>query len=374
MLAVKLDDVAFANADIAGSVSGTYRGGAKGVRGVDLTGRLARAEGKQVYRYIPQLDPEVAELAEAADPGGDGGRDEVPPPRRSRRLPVSRAGERRVQDQRPGDRRDARVRRRLAEAHQRHRRPRLRRPEAEDLEPAGERARHADREHRRRRCPTCSATAPTSIVDGEVNGPLGEFLKFIAQSPVRGMIHGLTDPWSGDGRASLKLHLELPLYAIDAAKVAGSFQFANNSIALGPGEPTLAQVNGRVEFTETGASARGITAQTLGGNINLQVSTRDAVTTSVIQGTVDSRELARSVELPIADAPARADAVQVHHHVHARAHRDERARVAARRGFDRPAAAVREAGGGELAIPARADGDRARARGARPSRSRSEPC
>ena len=140
------------------------------------------------------------------------------------------------------------------------------------------------------------------VVDGEVNGPLGEFLKFIAQSPVRGMIHGLTDPWSGDGRASLKLHLELPLYAIDSAKVAGSFQFANNSIALGPGEPTLAQVNGRVEFTETGASARGITAQTLGGNINLQVLTRDAVTTSVIQGTVDSRELARSVELPIAGA------------------------------------------------------------------------
>ena len=32
-VAVKLDDVAFANADIAGSISGTYRGGAKGVRG-----------------------------------------------------------------------------------------------------------------------------------------------------------------------------------------------------------------------------------------------------------------------------------------------------------------------------------------------------
>ena len=54
---MKLDDVAFANPDIAGSISGTYRDDGKGARGVDLTGRLARIEGTQVYRDTPGWMP-----------------------------------------------------------------------------------------------------------------------------------------------------------------------------------------------------------------------------------------------------------------------------------------------------------------------------
>jgi uncharacterized protein (TIGR02099 family) len=139
------------------------------------------------------------------------------------------------------------------------------------------------------------------LIDGEASGPVGEFLKVIAQSPVRGFLDGLTDQWSGEGRASLKVRLELPLYAMEKSKAAGSFQFANSSLSLGPGEPALANVNGRVDFTDSSVAARGLTAQTLGGSISLDIATRDAVVTAVIQGTVDARELARTVELPVAD-------------------------------------------------------------------------
>jgi len=298
-LAAKLDDVAFANADIAGSVSGTYRHGARGARVVDLTGRLARVEGRHVYKYIPRLDPEVSTWLKARIQAGTGGETKL----RFRGDPVDFPfrdgnGEFKISGRVTGGTLE------YGDGW-----PKLTNVTADlvfdgpKLKVTGQRANALGTQISNTvvTLPDMFRNHTDVIVDGEANGPLGEFLKFIAQSPVRGFMDGLTDKWSGDGRGSLKIHLELPLYALEQSKAAGSFQFANNSIALGPGEPTLAQVNGRVDFTDAGASARGITAQTLGGNINLQISTHDAITTAVIQGTVDSRELARSVELPIAD-------------------------------------------------------------------------
>jgi len=299
-LLVRLDDVAFANADLAGSVVGTYRGDAKGSRGVDLTGRLARIEGRQVYRYIPRLDAEVATWLK-------------------HRLQAGTASEARWRFR--GDPRDFPFRDPARGEFKISGRvtggtleyadgwPKLTNVTADMafdgpmLKISSPRANVLGTQISNAVVvmPDMYRDRTDLLIDGDVSGPLGEFLKFIAQSPVRGLLDGLTDRWSGDGRASMKLHLELPLYALDAAKVAGSFQFANNAIAMGPGEPTLTQVNGRVEFTNAGASARSLTAQTLGGNISLQISTSDAVTTGVVQGTVDSRELARAVELPIAD-------------------------------------------------------------------------
>ena len=300
-LLVKLDDVAFANADIAGSLSGTYRGDAKGARGVDLTGRLARIEGRQVYRYIPRLDAEVVtflkhRLQAGTAAGETRWRFRGDPRDFPFRDPAT--GEFKISGRVTGGTLE------YADGW-----PKLTNVTA-DLVFDGPKLKISS--SRANVLGTQIANAVVTlpdmyrdrtdvIVDGEVNGPLGEFLKFIAQSPVRGFVDGLTDQWSGEGRASLKLHLALPLYAIEKSTAAGSFQFANNSIALGPGEPSLTQVNGRVEFTDTGVSARGLTAQTLGGNISLALATRDAVTTGVIQGTVDARELARTVELPVAD-------------------------------------------------------------------------
>lgn len=299
-LAVKLDDVAFGSPDIAGSVSGTYRHGAKGVRGIDLTGRLARIEGRHVYKYIPRLDEEVATWLKTRLQAGTAAearfRMRGDPADFPFRAPGS--GEFKISGRVTGgtlEYADGWPKLTNVTADLAFDGPKLKisSPRANVL---GTQVTNAVVT-----MPDMYRDRTDVIVDGEVGGPLGEFLKFIAQSPLRGVMHGLTDQWTGDGRANLALHLDLPLYAMDNAKATGSFQFANNSIALGPGEPTLAQVNGRVEFTDAGASARGLTAETLGGTISMDIATRDAVTTSVIQGTVDARELARTVALPIAD-------------------------------------------------------------------------
>jgi uncharacterized protein YhdP len=60
-------------------------------------------------------------------------------------------------------------------------------------------------------------------------------------------------------------------------------------------------VNGRLDFTEAGVSARNLTAAVLGGAITVQVATRDGAVTTNVQGNVDAAQLARSLELPVAD-------------------------------------------------------------------------
>ncbi|HTO50102.1 MAG TPA: YhdP family protein [Burkholderiales bacterium] len=297
---LKLDDVAFANADLAGSVSGTYRGGAQGARVVDFTGRLARGDGRQVYKYIPDLDEEVLVWLKQRILAGTANETKFRLRGDMRDFPFREAstGEFRMSSRVTNGTLD------YADGW-----PKLTNVTADILFDGPKlRVTNGRASVLGAQVANTVVTMPDLyrhrtdvIIDGEANGPLGEFLRFIAESPVSGLIGGLTDKWSGDGRANLKAHLALPLYAMNDAKAAGSVQLANNSLALGPGEPTLTQVNGRVDFTDAGVSSRGVAAQTLGGNINLQLSTRDAVTTAVIQGTVDSRELARTVELPIAD-------------------------------------------------------------------------
>ncbi len=140
------------------------------------------------------------------------------------------------------------------------------------------------------------------FADGQAEGPLTDYLKFIAASPVRGFIDGATDGWSGEGRANLALRLRIPLAKLDQTQVAGDFQFAGNGIAMGAGNVPLTQVNGTVGFTESSVNARNLVAQTLGGNVTMQLDTRDGAATATVQGTIDGAQLARHAGLPFESA------------------------------------------------------------------------
>lgn len=139
-------------------------------------------------------------------------------------------------------------------------------------------------------------------IDGETRGPLGDYLKFIAASPVRGFIDGATDGWSGEGGATLTLRVDLPLAKIEQVQVAGGLQFAGNSISMGAGDAPLGQVHGKVEFSESSVSARNIAAQTLGGSVTVNLNTREGAATATVEGTLDGAHLARHAGLPFAAA------------------------------------------------------------------------
>jgi len=299
---VRFDDVTFANADVAGTLSGVYHSGGKGV---DIVARATRAEGKHVYKYVPKIGPALTAWLQRAVLAGTssdvrfrlrGNLDDFP-------FDDPKTGEFKITAHVTGGALD------YAEGWPSlaniagdllfdGRKLRITSPRANAFGTQLSNVVVA--------MPDLFGGHPELLVDGQARGPLGEFLKYIAQSPVRGFLDGFTDRWAGDGPSDLTLHLELPIEDLGRAQIAGTFQFANDTLDMGPGEPPLARVNGRVEFTQSSVSARNLTAQTLGGSVNVQLATRTAdgaegAIVSSVQGTVDSALLAKALELPIAN-------------------------------------------------------------------------
>jgi uncharacterized protein (TIGR02099 family) len=108
---------------------------------------------------------------------------------------------------------------------------------------------------------------PMLKVDAQAKGPLAELLK------VGGSLAGEVGPtlaaMRAGGNADYKLHLDLPLAALDKAKVQASIALADNDLQLLPEAPALGQVRGTLNFTESGFSANGVQARALGGALRI---------------------------------------------------------------------------------------------------------
>ncbi|MGJ3702273.1 YhdP family protein [Variovorax sp. AFSI2.2] len=105
-------------------------------------------------------------------------------------------------------------------------------------------------------------------VDAQAKGPLGELLRVGA--PLAGETGELLSRARATGVADYRLHLELPLAALDAAKVQASIALSDNELQFAPEAPSFSQAKGTVSFTETGFSLAGVQARLLGGDIRLE--------------------------------------------------------------------------------------------------------
>ena len=299
-LDVRIEDLLFENADASGSVSGSVRATAAGANIVDLTARASRARGVAVYKYIPHLPTEVAHWLQRGILQGSasdvrfrlrGDLDDFPyrdPKKGEFKVSAKLAGvQLRYDDEWPsiegitgdiafdGPALVIKAQRATSLGAQ-----------LNDVQ-----ARFADvyKDHAVLR------------VEGKARGPSNEFLKFIARSPVRGFIGGLTDGWSAAGPGELDLALDLPLHALDEAKVAGHYQFDGNSIVMAAGDPPMTQVKGRIDFTEQGASSPGISAQYLNGPLNVRVENQQGAVVVTATGSADAAGLMRTASLPRTD-------------------------------------------------------------------------
>jgi len=104
-------------------------------------------------------------------------------------------------------------------------------------------------------------------VSGQAEGPSGEFLRYIENSPVSRMTGGLTGTISASGRGKLHLKLDIPLDAPATTKVAGDYEFAANSVTLHRQLPPMERVGGRVSFTESGFALHDVRGRLFGGAV-----------------------------------------------------------------------------------------------------------
>lgn len=298
-LQLKLSNIAFANADLAGTAFGSYTTAADGPGVIDLTARLNRTDARHVARYIPFMNKVALDWLDHA-------------------LLAGRASE--VSLRLKGDLKDFPfqsakggvfqitakvVDGRLQYAagwpaieginavlHFDGKRMQVTSHKASVL---GARVTNANVV-----MPDLFTPDRALAVSGQAEGPTAEFLKFVAQSPVNSLTGGFTANMVAAGNGRLQLKLDLPLARLAATKVAGSYQFSANQLSLDAHWPPVTQASGRLEFTESGVNMRAVNAQFLGGPVTLAIANqRDGSISVTARGTLNAAVLQAALEQPL---------------------------------------------------------------------------
>jgi uncharacterized protein (TIGR02099 family) len=152
---------------------------------------------------------------------------------------------------------------------------------------------------------------PTPLkLEGTAEGPAAEFLRFVQASPVNRLTGQMLEGWTATGNGQLALSADMPLEELEKSRIRGSFQLANNTVTPGVAGATLAQVNGRIEFTESGVSARGITGLWQGGPLSFDVISRGGATSVSGQATLNVPATLAQFGVPLAKRVSGSTAVR----------------------------------------------------------------
>ena len=286
-IAVQTGDVLFANADAQGQARATWRtsDAAKvphksrfpGV--LDLTGKLSRADGTRVHRYLPLTIPEASRhYVRDAVVAGTASSVQFQVKGDLHNMPFN--------DPKLGN---FRIAARLKNVNYAYVPPKLQPanalawPALTDL--AGELI--FERSSMQVRGASGGFGGSKSLqavkveakipdlahsvvgVTADARGPLPELLNLLATSPLAVMTGNALGQATGTGNADVQLRLTLPISEIHKSKVQGSVTLAGNEVRITPDTPPLSRVRGVVQFSDTGFTLSNVQAQALGGAVKL---------------------------------------------------------------------------------------------------------
>lgn len=118
---------------------------------------------------------------------------------------------------------------------------------------------------------------PVVEVSGDMQGPLSQGLMWIHSSPVSDMLQQALARSTASGQAEMQLKLNLPLDALDKAKVQGRLTLPGNDVQITPETPALSQLRASVVFSETGFQTVNAQARVLGGELRFDGGLRAAL-------------------------------------------------------------------------------------------------
>jgi len=299
VLQLRLSNLAFANADLAGTAFGSYTIAGDGPGAIDLTARFNRVDAHHVMRYLAFINKPVrdwldraliagradevsmrlkGELKDFPFPGGKDGIFQIV-------AEIADGGLRYAPSWPTIDDIAAELR-----------------FEGSRMEVISRKASVLGAKVTNARVVLPDLLAPDRVlsVNGEAEGPTAEFLKFIAQSPVNALTSEITAAMGAEGKGKLRLKLDLPLAHLPDTKVSGSYQLADNQVSFHADWPVLSQASGRLEFTERGVSMRAANARFLGGPVAIDIASRPDGSIDVsARGTLDAATLPTALEQPL---------------------------------------------------------------------------
>ena len=316
---VRVPQLRFANADMAGSASGRWQTGttpASRLPGrLDLQAQLQRANAARVYRYLPVVIPaSVRHYVQQAVPRGQ-----------------ARSASFKVQGdladfpfERPGSGVFS-VRAALSGVDLVYVPPTLTEPGSlpwpplervqAELQIDGAALRIAHGSGRALSLPQLHAQRaearidnfllddPVLHVQADVAGPASDAVAFVNQSPLRGMTDGALQHTRIDGNAQVQFGLTLPLNHVAAVQVRGDVQLPGNTLQITPDTPTLHHTQAQLHFNESGFDLTQARSQLLGGELQFSGQLRTPNGTPHLQfsgqGSASADGLRHSPDWPL---------------------------------------------------------------------------
>lgn len=293
-------ELAFANSDLAGTASGTWRSHARGPGEIDLKAQLTRANIGSTYRYVPvgagtavrdwlrhalakgsssdarlTLAGDLAQFPFAAGKGG-----KFLFAAKARDATLAYADDWPAITDISGDVRIEGTRLLIAAT--------------------SGRVLGADIGATRAEIAAINDAKPVLRIDGTARGPTKEFLTFVARTPIAAWTGNVAQEATAEGNGILALKFDLPLHEPSGVKVDGRYTFASNALRLA-GVPALAAVNGTLAFSERGVRANDLAAEAFGGPLKLQVTGERGALKVTGTGIADLDLVRRAHDMPLFD-------------------------------------------------------------------------
>lgn len=299
-LEFRLGNVDLANADLAGTLYGTYQTEADGPGSVDATVDMKRVAVKMTGRYtpVPAVNKQTRDWLQAALQGGQADKFRVRLRGDLRDFPF-------VGNERGIFRLEARAKGVVMEFVKGW--PRLEDAQTQlliegkklEINAVTAKTAGAKLQNVKVGIPDLLDSNLVLQVRGEAVDSTQRCLDYIVQSPVNGYLNGFTEGIKAKGDGKLNLQLDIPLTVDAPVKVRGDYHFTNNEVDLGEKVPLLRNVSGILLFTESSVNAGDIGAQILGGSAHLTVTSEQGALRTKARGRLDLDNLNRQSPHPL---------------------------------------------------------------------------
>ena len=120
--------------------------------------------------------------------------------------------------------------------------------------------------------PAITIEHPILNLQGTLNSPTREAVKFINNSPIKESVQHLFDEASGSGEGRLKVNVDIPMDNLDAITFKGNYQFEDSTLSNPSlGIPNIEKLKGFVTFDEKNVKTENLSGTLFGGNANIAI-------------------------------------------------------------------------------------------------------
>ena len=120
--------------------------------------------------------------------------------------------------------------------------------------------------------PAIAIEHPVLNLQGTLNSPTREAIKFINNSPIKESVQHLFDEASGSGEGRLKVNVDIPMDNLDAITFKGNYQFIDSTLNNpSMGIPNIEKIKGFVIFDEKNVKTESLSGTLFGGNTNIVI-------------------------------------------------------------------------------------------------------